>query len=503
VGSIPPDLANSALDAAPAAMIIVDGQGSVVFANTQASSIFGYARDDIVGRPVEQLLPGWYGGARAGHLFARRRDGSMFPAEIDSSPLQSGGEVLVSAAIRDITLAKRAEAELIAARKSAERSQDLAIEARISADRANQAKSRFLATASHDLRQPLQALALLNRTLRTLATSADATDALAQQEQTIAAMSRLLNTLLDISKLESGGIQPSLSDFPVAEMFRELKREFSAVAADKGLELQLEDGDLCLHSDPSLVEEILRNLTANAVKYTQRGSVRLRCVRDATSILIQVIDTGIGIPDDQIRYIFDEFYQVGVRANGSREGYGLGLSIVKRIVDLLHLVLDVQSAPGQGSTFSIRLPIGCAENMVTVARRSPSRARAVPIRKPRILLVEDEAAVRQATRLLLTVEGYEVHDVTTLGDAMQAVKDGGEVDLLITDYHLRHGVTGLQVIGALRELTGGVLKALLMTGDTSAVIRKLPQEPYLRVLSKPVDADELLSAIESLLASHG
>ncbi len=500
-------------------MIIIDPKGIVVFANRQVSVLFGYPHDCIIGRSLEQLLPErfrslhvdrrerYFEAARlrpmgAGlELYACRQDGTEFPVEISLSPVQDGTEILAAAAIRDVTERKQTERELIAARRSAEHSQDLAIEARVSADRANQGKSRFLATASHDLRQPLQALALLNRTLRTLVTGADAAEALSQQEQTIASMSRLLNTLLDISKLESGGVRPVLADFTISEMFRELRREFAAIAQDKGLELHCEECDFCLHSDPSLVEEILRNLTANAVKYTHRGSIRLRCLRDAACVTIEVIDTGIGIPGDKIPYIFDEFYQVGVPANSSREGYGLGLSIVKRIADLLELSLNVESTPGQGSTFSVTIPAGRGDNPMPGPQRAPPHVREVHIRKPRILLVEDEPAVRRATHLLLTVEGYEVNAVTTLSESMQAVKDGGAVDLLITDYHLRHGVTGLQVIAALREMMDDSLKVLLITGDTSSVIRTLQQEPYLRILSKPVDADQLLASIEALLAS--
>ena len=228
-------------------------------------------------------------------LFGRRRNGTEFPVEISLSPIEDVGRTLVAAAIRDVTDRKRVEAELIVAREAAEAARELANQARESAeaaraladqareiaDRANQGKSRFLATASHDLRQPLQTLEMLNGTLRRHANDHLSIEALAQQEQAIGAMSRLLNALLDISKLESGAIKPEPTDFKVAAIFEELRAEFASIAADKGLKLEIETCDDTVHSDPSLVEQILRNLVSNAVKYTCEGWVRLRCLHEA------------------------------------------------------------------------------------------------------------------------------------------------------------------------------------------------------------------------------
>jgi len=250
--STPSELARHALDAAPDAMIIIDAGGIVRFANRQVSVVFGYPHDDIVGKSVEHLMPERVRSRHVGHrtgyvetlrvrpmgagleLFGLRRDGTEFPVEISLSPIEDGDHVLVAAAIRDVSDRKRVEAELIVAREiaedaraSADRSKEIADLERENADRANQAKSRFLATASHDLRQPLQTLSLLNGTLRRTVRDSDAAEALEQQEQAIAAMSRLLNALLDISKLESGAIKPEPTDFTVAELFRELRSDFA------------------------------------------------------------------------------------------------------------------------------------------------------------------------------------------------------------------------------------------------------------------------------------
>ena len=502
--SIPPELARSALDAAPDAMIIIDAGGVIRYANRQLTAIFGYSYDEVIGREVEYLMPERFRKRHLGHrdgyihnvrwrpmgqgleLFGQRRDGSEFPVEISLSPIQDGERILTAAAIRDVTDRKKVEAELIVAREDA--------------DRANLGKSRFLATASHDLRQPLQTLALLNGTLRRIETDPDCIEALTQQEQAIGAMSRLLNALLDISKLESGAIKPEPTDFTVASIFEELRRDFAALAASKGLRLEVDSGQECVHSDPSLVEQILRNLVANAVKYTRKGWIRLHCLQDAAFVRLEVVDTGVGIAADQLPLIYDEFYQVGVPTNSTREGYGLGLSIVQRLVKLLQLKLDVRSEIGKGSTFILTLPAALRRPTETSEKPQTPAETVRKVDRPRVLLVEDDVAVRDATRLLLRVDGYQVETAGSLAEALQKMGQTGAIDLLVTDYHLAQGETGLQVISALRERHQANLKAVLVTGDTSTAIKELPQDPNLRVASKPLRAEELLSLMKGLLA---
>ena len=374
--------------------------------------------------------------------------------------------------------------------------------ARQRADRANESKSRFLATASHDLRQPLQALALLNGALRRTVRDEDAVQALYQQEQAIGAMSRLLNALLDISKLESGAVKPEPTDFSVATLFEELRREFASIAASKGLRLDVQTAPVCVRSDPLLIEQVLRNLIANAVKFTRRGRVALSCFAVANSkVRIEVLDTGIGIAPEHLSRIYDEFYQVDVAPNRSHNGYGLGLSIVKRLVRLLELDLEVRSEAGSGSSFSILLPPArspATADYSGTGPRTASRVSSARRGRTRVILVEDDAAVRDATRLLLRSEGYQVTAVTSLQTALDAARNG--VDLLVTDYHLGDTETGLQVITALREALSRPLKAILITGDTSAAIRELPRDPNLRVASKPITAEVLFTMMRELLA---
>jgi PAS domain S-box-containing protein len=495
------ELNRSILESAPDAMLIVDAAGTILFANAQVSALFGYELAEIAGRPVEMLLPERYRVRHVPHrerygasmgvrpmgsglpLFARRKDGDEFPVEISLSPVGGEATPLVAAAIRDVTERKRTEAALVAAREEA--------------DRANQAKSRFLAAASHDLRQPLQTLAMLNGSLLRTVRDPRAREALDLQDQAISAMSRLLNSLLDISKLESGAISPEVTDFRVAALFDELGREFASLAASKGLELRVDNCADLVHSDPALVGQILKNLLSNAIKYTREGWVQLRCQHLEALVRLEVLDTGIGIPADQIARIFDEFYQVGVSPNATREGYGLGLSIVDRLVRLLGARLDVESEPGKGSRFALDLPAGetSGGEADEVGRKGTSARRAVV----RLLLVEDDAGVRAATAMLLRLEGYEVLAAGSVREALDlAARPESHPDLVVTDYHLGDGETGLQVLEALRDACGRTLSAVLITGDTSSAVRELGADPSLRVVSKPIDADQLVALLREM-----
>jgi PAS domain S-box-containing protein len=489
------DFVRSVLESAPDAMIIIDEAGTVVFANRQVAMLFGREPEEIVNQPIEQLLPERFRAHHVSHrhdytssvrvrpmgagldLFALRKDGSEFPVEISLSPIEQNGQVLVAAAIRDVTDRKRVEHELR--------------EARAAADRANLGKSRFLATASHDLRQPLQSLSLLNATLRRLTNDADAREVIERQGEAVAAMSRLLNALLDVSKLESGAIKPDITDFNVAQLLDGLRREFAGLAADKGLQLIVEPTDARAHSDASLVAQALKNLIANAIKYTSQGWVRLRSTINGPLVRIEVCDSGQGIAPDQLPFIFDEFYQVGVAANTSRDGYGLGLSIVQRVAVLLGLRVDVKSQPGKGATTT-------DDDIDTSGVRRARLARAGA--SSHLLLVEDDPGVRNATRMFLKGEGYRVTTAATLDEAMSGLRQNPDIRLIVTDYHLEDGVTGSDVIAAVRAKFGADFRAILVTGDTSSAIAGLKRDGHLRVTRKPINADELLGLIQTLLA---
>jgi len=508
VGMLSSELIRAVLEAAPDAMLIVDGAGTVRFANAHVSEIFGYPQERIVGRPVEELIPGrfrrahdmdrraYMRAARARPMGSRpeltglRADGSEFPVEISLSPVDCEPEPMVVAAIRDISNHLRIESEFKEAREQAER--------------ANLAKSRFLAAASHDLRQPLQSLSLLAGTLRRLAPGAEALEAVGSLEAAIGSMSRLLNALLDVSKLESGKVKPDIRDFSVASLLRELRAEFMGPARSKGLELAIDAAEGNAHSDPLLIGQILRNLIANAIRYTKQGEVTLCCRPDGGSVRIEVRDTGIGIPQQQLPYIYDEFYQVSVDPNTAREGYGLGLSIVQRLVQLLQLQIDVTSTVGVGSTFSFRVPCGAPAADTAVVRvpsaPAPAPARAAATAREHLLLIEDDAAVLGATRMLLGTEGYRVTATSTAEEAVKRALELRDIDVIVSDFHLGNGRNGAEAIAAIRAALGRRTKAILVTGDTTSEAGELVSAP-LRLVRKPIAADELLMTLRDLLSA--
>jgi PAS domain S-box-containing protein len=497
-------LVGSVLDSAPDAMIIIDGSGKILFANRQVEALFGHRAADVIGNGVEMLLPERFRERHVGHrmgytgnvrvrpmgagldLYGIRSDGSEFPVEISLSPVSQGNQTMVAAAIRDVTARKRTEAALRDARQEAEH--------------ANLAKSRFLATASHDLRQPLQSLSLLNGALRRMVRDEETADVLAQQEVAIEAMSRLLNGLLDISKLESGAIKAVPSVFEVGLLFADMRREFGAFAANKGLAFAIDETPECAHSDPTLIGQLLRNLLSNAIKYTRSGRVELRCERAGDNVRIEVRDSGVGIAKDEVPLIFDEFYQVGVSPNSSRDGYGLGLSIVQRIARMLGLQISVVSTPGHGSAFSFCLPAASREASHVRRETTDPSSEDSGEDLGEILLVEDEPGVRTAMKMLLELEGYRVTPAATAQAAFDRLQRGEHFDLIITDFHLDAGQTGTQVIARARKLNGDGVKAILVTGDTSSAIHAIQGDANLRITSKPINSRELLSLMRGLLA---
>jgi two-component system, sensor histidine kinase len=502
------DLIGAVLESAPDAMLLVDPAGAICFANVHVTELFGYSHEQLMGQSVEMLVPERF---RAAHitdrqrymksgrarpmgsglgLFGVRADGSEFAVEISLSHVVCEPDYFVVAAIRDMTPHLRVERELQQAREHA--------------DRANQAKSRFLATASHDLRQPLQSLSLLAGTLRRLASGADATEAVESLELAIRTMSRLVNALLDVSKLEAGKVKPEIRDFPLGPLFRELQSEFAGAARGKGIDLGVAATDESGHSDPLLVGQILRNLLTNAVRYTSAGAVTLGCRRDGEALRIEVRDTGIGIPPDQLAYIYDEFYQVGVKPGAAREGYGLGLSIVQRLVELLKLRIEVSSAVGRGSTFAVMLPRAGAAALIAAAQQPPATAppRTEPARRQHLLLIEDDAAVLNAMRLLLGTEGYRVTATSSAEEALGRAAQLADIDIIVSDFHLGDGSNGFDAIAAIRSALGRTTKAILVTGDTTpAMDRRCEPGPALRVVRKPIAADELLKTLRELLGS--
>jgi len=487
----------------PDALIVVDVEGQIRFANETVRDVLGHDPNALVGKPLDILIPERLRsrhlqhtgnflqnpssremGARMTELFALRADGTEFPAGIRLSPFRIGGKLFVAAAIRDTTERTRANEEIIAAREEA--------------DRANRAKSRFLATASHDLRQPMQTIRLLNAAMSKVVPQPDIRELLEQQAEAIESMARLLNALLDISRLESGSIEPLMADVPLADVFAGLRSEFESIARTSGIRLEIDTPEFVLSTDRILFYQLLQNLLGNAIKYTERGSVRLICAADPDTLTIVVEDTGIGIPADKVERIFDEYYQVDTHGT-KRMGVGLGLAIVKEVARLLGYTIRISSSVGRGTRARVQIPRAMVVTPAPANSTAAAHESAAVSRGTRVILVEDNDGVRLATETFLKIEGHQTASARSIAEAEPLVASMRPGDIVIADYYLDGRNTGLQLLLQTRERIGHQVPGIILSGDLPTVLRSIKSPvPNCRFLSKPVDTSALIEAIREL-----
>jgi signal transduction histidine kinase len=361
---------------------------------------------------------------------------------------------------------------------------------------ANLAKSRFLAAASHDLRQPLHALGLLLGQLSGHMRSAEGARLAEQIDAAIASMNELFNALLDISKLDAGVLSASVTEFPIAQVLRRIERTFAETARDTGLSFKMVPSSAWVRSDPILLERIVLNLVSNAVRYTTSGGVVVGCRRRGDTVRIEVWDSGPGIPAGQRSNIFGEFYRLaGANTPG---GLGLGLSIVDRLCNLLGHRVDIHSHVGKGSRFSVTVP--AAEPHAAAEPQAPLPAIADPARGKRVIVIDDDALVLEGMRGILQSWGCEVQ-TTVSGDAALAAlaQIGGSPDLIISDSHLADGMTGLEAIASLRAATGTPIPAFVITGDTTPERLREASAGGFYLLHKPVSPAALRATLNHLL----
>ena len=484
------------LESAPDAMIIVDDSGKMLLVNRQALEMFGYQRDEMIGAPIEILLPH---SVRVGHVSQRaaytenpslrpmgegrdlvglRNDGSEFPVEISLSPVQTNDGRFISSVIRDVTVRRQMEMDIKAAHGAAER--------------ANKANSAFLAAASHDLRQPVQALSLLNGALRRTVKDERALQMVEMQDASLTAMTNLLNSLLDISRLDAGAVKPEWEEFPMQRLIDRLSAEFSRQAQSKGLAFISESCESVVRSDPNLLAEVITNLVSNAIRYTDKGEVQMVCVERDGQCQLKVSDTGIGIEPEQLDAIFREFHQVK-SPGASKEGFGLGLAIVRRLTDLLDHRIDVNSSPGKGSQFTLSLPvvIGGADTVQEDVEVTAPGLEGSGL----VILIEDDVNVADAWGLLLEAEGYRVATAASAKEARALIKHLDEQPvLLISDFHLLDGSTGVEAVSLIRKFYDAEIPAFIVSGDTSKVVKDARMLDNCTLMSKPVDTARLLSA---------
>jgi len=377
--------------------------------------------------------------------------------------------------------------------------------ARAEAEVANRAKTQFFAAASHDLRQPLHAMGLFAEALRARSHDAEVAQLVNSINESVDALEGLFSELLDITKIDSGGVEVHPVDFELADIFRKVRLHFEPAAFEKGLELRIRGGDRVAFADPLLVERIVRNLVSNAIRYTIDGSVLVSCRRHGDRLLLQVWDTGPGIRADERERVFDEFYQVpGTRAVGGeqKKGLGLGLAIVKRLADLMNAPLELRSQVGRGTVFTLQLPVGKAPRAAerALGSRAPT---GVTLAGRTIVVVEDEPAVRQGLEVLLASWGATIVSLENLAatEAWAAAADAASPPaLVIADYRLEEGATGVAAIAAVRRRFGASVPAIVVTGSAMSGHEKDALEHDFHLLIKPVLPNKLRAMIAFKLA---
>ena len=406
-------------------------------------------------------------------------DNEVWLEQIATAQFDSNGlPMRIRGLTTDITQRKRSEEEISRAQKLAER--------------ADRTKSIFLAAASHDLRQPLQTLRLLHWALEQQHPEGEGKTIVAGVGHSIDTMSSMLSSLLDINRLETGNLRPSKSDFAVNEIFDSVATDLLQPLEEKGLQWRVVPSDLVIRSDKRMLEEMIRNLLSNAIRYTDRGKILLGCRRAGDKARIEVWDTGIGIPGDQMSRIFEEYY-----CHPERGGFGLGLAIVRRLGEILDHRVDVRSTPGKGTGFSIEVPRGRA--YIDVCKAVPATALNDESFRGTVVVIEDETSVRSALNRTLTARGIGVIGAATVSDAAALIKQGDLCpDLVLCDYNLPGPMNGVESIKLLRATLAWNLPAIVMTGDTRSKTMEAIASYGVSVLIKPFLGDELIQLINRL-----
>jgi two-component system, chemotaxis family, CheB/CheR fusion protein len=482
------------------ATLFLDRDLNIRFFTPATQSLFSFGPDDV-GRPVagfqlldpdDTLLLDARTVLKAFTPIEREiesRNGGWYNRRVLPYRTQNRGVEGIVITFTDITERKRVKRALVQAKQQAER--------------ANAAKSRFLAAASHDLRQPLQTLHLLQGLLAKMVVQEAAQKLIARFDQTLAGMSGMLNTLLDINQIDSGAVRVEKVTFPIGDLFDVLREEFACHADDQKVSLHVMPCSLSIHSDPRLLEQMIRNLLSNALKYTKRGKVLLGCRRRNGKLSIEVCDTGAGIPEEELHAIFEEYRQLDNAARERSQGLGLGLSIVKGLGNLLEHRVYVRSHSGRGSVFGIELELPESriakqhENDRCVAE--PKSESILPTAE--ILIIEDDPEVRDLLDHLLKDEGYRTAVARDGAAAIDLVTQGTmPPDLILTDFNLPNGMDGLQVAAKLREKSRRKTPVIVLTGDISTgTSREIALQNCVK-LDKPIKLKELTEVIQQLVA---
>jgi Na+/proline symporter/signal transduction histidine kinase len=522
------ELLRAALENLSQGVSVVDADLCLVAWNQRYQQLFEYPDGMVaVGRPIEDLIRynaqrGWVVSAdvdaavarrlahmRAGKAHSHERelpDGKVL--EILGNPMPGGGFVT---SYSDVTAYKRAQRALQEANETLEdrvvqRTGELTAlnfelaEAKISADRANEAKTRFLATASHDLVQPMTAARLFISSVDRFQLLPSSAALVGQAEAALVAAENLLGGLLDISRLDAGAQEAHPEHFPLAQVVKPLAAEFTVIARDRGLQLRTVNYEHVVHSDPQLLRRVLQNFLSNSMRYTRRGSVLLGCRRRGDALYIEVWDSGRGIPEEKQREIFEEFRRLDDYDDGQERGLGLGLAIADRIAKMLGHPLSVRSWPGRGSVFAICVPIG-DQAAVSLPRPAVPDLAESRLAGRRVLCIENEPAVLAGIEALLLSWGCHTVAVRDRESAMNWVRKGEAVpDVMLVDYHLDRGDSGIDLAEEMQGLWGSRLPSIVITADHTQSAQTAASARGCHILRKPVKPAALRAVMNSVLA---
>ena len=470
-----------------------DAQGFITMISPACIEAIGYTPEELIGtkmvdlyvepeqrgKILEQLVAA-KGKSTQVEAFMKRKDGKIvwISTKAFLRMDENGTPTGVEGIARDLTDKKDLENSLRSALDEA--------------GKANKAKTKFLAAASHDLRQPLQTLMLYAGVLERRIGNGANKNIVAEIESGLATMSELLNALLDISKLEAGAVEPNRQPFLVSNVLDRMRARFAPVAANEGLRLKIISSSAVVESDPVLLENILGNLVGNAVRYTSEGKILIGCRRRSSYLDICVIDTGIGISDQDKERIFDDFYQVGNPGSDRKQGLGLGLPIVLRTAKLLGHDLTWHSEEGRGTSFLVSLPLGKEQ----VGEETTVESKIASPASSKILLIDDDKEVLSALSAFLRTMGNETLMAPSEQEALRVIDDGDQTpDIIIADYRLADGKNGADAVNAVRERLGKSVPAIIITGDTAPERIKQIKASGLSMAHKPINHENLLKLI--------
>lgn len=410
------------------------------------------------------------------------KDGTVRWGAVSWQPIvdRDGRHAGYRTSVRDITETKRIESELREAYRQAEE--------------ADRAKTLFLAAASHDLRQPLQAIAMFAAALKPSTDHASVTEIASRIQECIGAAQEILGALLDVSRLDAGVLLPQPRDYAICDLLETVEIEFGRQAEAQGLDLRVLSSSVVVHTDPGLLNRIVSNLVANAIRYTREGRILVGCRRRGELLRLEVWDTGKGIAPEAQERIFEEFIQEGNPERDRRRGLGLGLAIVRRLSRKLGLLVEVESRPGAGSVFSVHIPFA-ADQAFLQRGEAPARHPSA-IADRRILVIDDDPVQLDAMSALLRHWGCQVATASEISGAVAVVAaEGRTPDAILADYRLRAQETGPDAVNAVRRAAGIHIPGILVTGDTEPAHLMQAAGSGFRLLAKPVDPNELLEGL--------